>query len=156
MPPHRAVALSLQLAQAHRELRRQINQLRADPQQHRSGSEALTVHCLAFCTALTSHHQGEDTGMFIELLRQRPDLAKVVANLIEDHEMITAIVSRVVELAGSPGPTSETIGRELDGLMAIMESHFTYEERAISEALDGGIPDAGWFDTVFNVNDVAR
>ncbi len=95
--------------------------------------------------------------MFVELLRQRPDLAKAVSNLVEDHEMITAIVFRVTELAGETaglrGPALERIGRELDGLTAIMESHFNYEERAISEALDGGIRDVSWSGMVFNVNE---
>ena len=155
--PDRAVALSRQLAQAHQELRRQINQLRAGTRQARPDTDILVVHCLAFCAAVTSHHQGEDAGMFVELLRQRPDLAGVVSNLIEDHEMIAAIVSRVAELAdhaaGSQGPASEKIGRELDGLTAIMESHFTYEERAIGAALDNGIPDTGWSTMVFSFND---
>jgi hypothetical protein len=47
------------------------------------------------------------------------------------------------------GPSPGTIGRELDGLAAIMESHFGYEERAISEALDGGMPDISWSNMVF-------
>lgn len=149
----RAVALSLQLAQAHQELRRQIGELRTGLGQHRPDDGVLVTHCLAFCAALASHHRGEDTGMFAELLRERPDLAKTVANLVEDHEMIASILARVVELVdratGSHGPALEAIGRELDGLAAIMESHFNYEERAISEALDAGIPDTGWSDRVF-------
>lgn len=98
--------------------------------------------------------------MFVELLRQRPHLAKVVSNLIEGHERITAIVSRVAELAGqaagSRGPGLEKVGRELDGLTAIMESHFNHEERAIGEALDGRLPDAGRSGIVFNFNEVVH
>ncbi len=55
--------------------------------------------------------------------------------------------------ASSRGPTLEAIGRELDGLAAIMESHFNYEERTISDALDGGIPDTGWPSMVFTFRD---
>jgi hypothetical protein len=154
----RAVALSLQLTHAHRELRRQLHRLQADLGRRRPDHDALATHCLAFCAALTTHHQGEDTGMFAELLRERPDLAGVVANLVEDHEMIASILSRVAELAdratGSHGPALEAISGELDGLAAIMESHFSYEERAISVALDGGIPDTGWSDLVFGFRGV--
>lgn len=138
----RAVALSLQLAQAHQELRRQINQLKAELGQRRP-HDILSTHCLAFCAALTSHHQGEDAGMFSALLREHPDLRGTIANLVEDHVMIASILSLVAELAqqavGSRvrGPKLEAMGRELDGLAAIMESHFRYEERAISKALDG-------------------
>jgi len=95
--------------------------------------------------------------MFAELLRERPDLAGTVAKLVQDHEMIASILSRVAELAShaarSRGPALEAIGRELDGLAAIMESHFNYEERTIREALDGGIPDTGWSEMVFRFRD---
>lgn len=115
--------------------------------------DVLLTHCLAFCTALTSHHQGEDNGMFAQLLRERPELAATIANLVEDHGLIASILSRVGELADRAveprGSALEAIGRELDGLAAIMESHFSYEERTISEALDDGKPDADWPDMVF-------
>lgn len=91
--------------------------------------------------------------MFSELLRERPDLAATVAKLVEDHELIASILSRVSELADraaeSRGSALESIGGELDGLAAIMESHFSYEERTISKALDDGIPDTGWSGMVF-------
>ncbi|MET8953322.1 hemerythrin domain-containing protein [Streptomyces sp. NPDC004393] len=149
----RVVALSLQLSQAHQELRRQINEIRTDLGRQRSSDETLLPHCLAFCSALTAHHRGEDDGMFTQLLRERPDLAATVANLREDHRMIASVLARVRELADmaaeSRGRVQEAIARELEGLAAIMESHFRYEERAISEALDGGIPDTGWSPQVF-------
>ncbi len=117
----------------------------------------LLTHCLAFCAALTSHHQGEDTGMFDRLLHERPDLAPTIAKLVEDHGLITSILSRVGDLAAvaarSDGSALDAVGRELDGLMAIMESHFAYEERAISAALDAGVADNGWSDMVFRFGD---
>ncbi|MEV0132807.1 hemerythrin domain-containing protein [Dactylosporangium sp. NPDC050688] len=142
----RAVALSAQLAQAHDDLRHQLRDLRA------GRARDLPTHCLAFCAALTAHHQGEDTGMFAELLRLRPDLSGTIAKLVEDHGMIAWILSRVAELASSPDP-SPAINSELDGLAAIMESHFAFEERAISAALDGGTPDTGWSAMVFRFRD---
>lgn len=148
----RVVALSQQLAQAHHELRRQINEIKKGIGQRRSG-DVLITHCLAFCTALTSHHQGEDDGMFAQLLLARPDLASTVANLVEDHGLIASMLSRVRELADQATESNEStvdaIGRELDGLMAIMESHFAYEERTISAALDAGAPDPDWSSMVF-------
>jgi hemerythrin-like domain-containing protein len=136
----RAIALSVQLAHAHNELRRQINVLKTGLGRRSASNDVLATHCLAFCAALTSHHVGEDSGMFAELARERPDLARTVANLVEDHEMIASIVARVAELAeratGSDSSELEAISRELDGLTAIMESHFNYEERAIGAALD--------------------
>ncbi|MFF7474136.1 hemerythrin domain-containing protein [Streptomyces sp. NPDC008092] len=149
----RAVALSRQLVRAHDEMRRRIREIRTGLGHRRLSDDVLLTHCLAFCTALTSHHQGEDNGMFSQLLRERPDLAPTITKLVEDHGLIASILSRVGGLADraaeSPGAALEAIGRELDGLAAIMESHFGYEERTISKALDERTPDTDWPDMVF-------
>jgi Hemerythrin HHE cation binding domain len=132
----RMLALSLQLAQAHQVLRGQIAELRTGLGRRRSGDRALVTHCLAFCDALASHHRDEDDAIFPRLLRAHPDLAPTVAKLAEDHGLIAAILARVGELADQAaaerGAGPAAIARELDGLAAIMESHFRYEERAIS------------------------
>lgn len=104
----RALALSLQLAQAHRLLRRQVAELRADIGRRRLRDDTLATHCLAFCSALTSHHRSEDDELFSQLLRLRPDLSATIANLLEDHALIAAILSRLKALAerwttASPG-----------------------------------------------------
>ncbi|WP_037973430.1 hemerythrin domain-containing protein [Streptomyces sp. NRRL WC-3742] len=149
----RVLALSLQLTRTHDELRRRIRDIKAGLGRAGGIDEALRTHCLAFCSALTTHHRGEDEGLFAELLRERPDLAGTIANLVQDHTMISGILARVVELAGqaAEGRAADgqhadpaAIGRELDGLAAIMESHFRYEERALAAALDAGVPDTGW------------
>ncbi|MEU4120444.1 hemerythrin domain-containing protein [Kitasatospora sp. NPDC028055] len=165
--PHgRTAALSLQLSQAHNELRRRLVNLRAGLGRRTLPDDSLGAHCLAFCSVLTNHHQGEDQGLFTALVRERPDLAPTVAKLVEDHGFITHILARVRDLAeqavrAADGPGAgagaqpgvqpgaqpgarraadlEAIGRELDGLAAIMESHFAYEERAIGAALDAGV-----------------
>jgi hypothetical protein len=62
----------------------------------------------------------------------------VIDNLIEDHGLVAGILRRIRELL-APGQTPSGPGaliRELDGLTAILESHFSYEERRIAEALD--------------------
>ncbi|MEU8075228.1 hemerythrin domain-containing protein [Catellatospora citrea] len=149
----RTVAFSLQLQRAHQELRRRVREIRAGIGNRTLPDDVLVHHCLAFCTALTEHHRGEDDGMFADVLRARPDLAPTVAKLVEDHGWITSILSRVGGLAAqaaqSPGADLEAIGRELDGLTAIMDSHFNFEERVLSEALDRTTSDTGWSDPVF-------
>ncbi|MER7765686.1 hemerythrin domain-containing protein [Kitasatospora sp. NPDC096140] len=166
----RTAALSLELSRAHQDLRRRLAAVRAGLGHRRpDGDDTLLTHCLAFCTALTNHHQGEDDGLFAQLLRERPDVAPTVAKLVEDHGFISAILTRVRDLAEQaaalPEPASatdpatapastaapadlEAIGRELDGLAAIMDSHFGYEERAIGAALDAGVRDDGWSEPV--------
>jgi hemerythrin HHE cation binding domain-containing protein len=140
----RTVAWSRQLVQAHGALRRQIKALQASLDVAPAGG-GLQAHCLAFCSALSVHHEGEDGGMFAELLRVRPDLRDVVQKLAEDHQMIAGILATVRDLAHeAPGVTPErreVIRREFGGLAAIMESHFGYEERAISDAIDDQVQD---------------
>ncbi|GIJ46358.1 hypothetical protein Val02_32440 [Virgisporangium aliadipatigenens] len=151
----RAVAFGLQLSQAHRELRNRITRLKADLGRRRSADSVLVTHCLAFCAALTSHHEGEDKGMFDQLLKERPDLERTVANLMEDHQLIEGILRRVAALADRAAESGdlEAVRRELDGLTAIMDSHFAYEERTISAALDAGITDTGWSERVFQLGE---
>lgn len=148
----RAVAWSRQLSQAHTTLRQQLHGVQADLDSAQAGS-GLLAHCLAFCTALSAHHQGEDAGLFAELLRVRPDLGDVVRKLAEDHQMIAGILAAVRDLAGEAARAAperrQVIGRELGGLAAIMESQFGYEERAISDAVDDRVQDTGWTTAVF-------
>jgi hypothetical protein len=76
----------------------------------------------------------------------------VIDKLIEDHGLVAGILQRVRELLApgadraSPGPGA--LVRELDGLTAILESHFGYEERRIAKALDSLGPEA-WTADVF-------
>jgi iron-sulfur cluster repair protein YtfE (RIC family) len=137
----RAVALSRQLVQAHQELRRRISEMRTGLGHGASRDDEFGAHCLAFCSALTAHHRGEDEGLFAQLRRERPELAPTIAKLVEDHRMIGSLLTRLRELADTaatlPDPTQqEAIRREIDGLAAIMESHFRYEERELGAALD--------------------
>lgn len=150
----RATAWSRQLAHVHAVLRQQLQDLQAGLG-HGPGDGGLQMHCLAFCSALSTHHAGEDTGMFAELLRVRPDLRDTVRKLTEDHQMIASILATVSNLAREAGGAAparqEEIRQELGGLAAIMESHFGYEERALSTALDDGVPDTGWATAVFQL-----
>ena len=143
----RVTAFSVQLRRAHQQLRDQLAALQADLGRT-GGPASLTVHCLAFCAALTTHHQGEDDGMFGALLRARPDLAPAVGKLREDHAAMAGLLGEARALAErartAPAESLPALRRQLDGLTAITESHFRYEERAIGAALDEGLADTGW------------
>jgi hypothetical protein len=136
----RAAAWSRELVGAHEVLRERLVHLRANLGEARVEDLDFATRCLAFCSALDLHHVAEDEGMFPDLLHARPDLQPVVANLMQDHQMIAGILTTVRDLAAeATGATEErraAIGRELDGLAAIVESHFTYEERSLRDALD--------------------
>ena len=145
---HRAVAFSLQLRRAHQQLRDELARIREALGGDEYVVTGLQVHCLAFCSALATHHRGEDDGMFTQLLDARPDLAPAIRNLTGDHAAIAVILHQIRALAvagkAAPAESLPELRRELDGLAAIMESHSGYEERAISTALDHGVPDTGW------------
>jgi hypothetical protein len=74
----------------------------------------------------------------------------VIDKLTEDHALVAGILRQVRELL-TPGRASsgpDALVRELDGLIAIPESHFSYEERRIATALDALGP-AAWTAEVF-------
>lgn len=95
-----------------------------------------SVACRWRTAALSGHHRGEDAALFPELSARHPALAPVIAKLTTDHEMIAALLARFGDaLTGSAGP--DELARHLDGLSAIMESHFRYEERELLDILAG-------------------
>ena len=132
--PSRVAALGDELVKIHDRLRAELRRLRA------GGTEAgrpLAVHCLVFCDALTRHHTGEDAGAFPALAARFSELAPVLEKMAEDHVLIAGIVARVEELGQElAGGGSPALAAELDGLAAIMESHFAFEERRVRAALD--------------------
>jgi hemerythrin-like domain-containing protein len=126
----RIAALGNQLVDIHLQLREQLARLR-------SGESAapgdLRTHCVAFCSALTRHHSGEDAGAFPALAAQFPELAAVIAELERDHVIVADIIRAIEALpAGEP----DRLHRELDGLAALLESHFVYEEKKLVAALN--------------------
>jgi hypothetical protein len=156
----RAVAFGRQLRRAHQHLSDQLAGIRGQLGENDQLETGLQAHCLAFCSALTTHHAGEDGGMFTDLLDARPDLAPAIQKLIDDHTAMAAILLRVRTLATqaktTPAQGLPGLRRELDGLAAIAESHFRYEERAVSAALDNDVTDTGWSRPVFSPTEPPR
>jgi len=74
----------------------------------------------------------------------------VIDNLAADHALVAGILWPVRELLAQGGVPSgpDALGRELDGLIAILESHSRYEECRIARALDTLGPQA-WTADVF-------
>ena len=150
-------ALSEQLVHVHQTLRERLASLRqqaADGAGH-GAADALTdadllSHCLSFCTAVQTHHTGEDSQLLPALRAAAPELAPVIDNLTEDHALVAGILRQLRELLapGRPPASPDALVRELDGLIAILESHFSYEERRIAKALDALGPGA-WTADVF-------
>jgi hypothetical protein len=132
--------LSEQLIEAHQTLRERLAALRqeiADGAARPGLPGDLRGHCLSFCGAVHAHHTSEDDQAFPALRAAEPALAPVIDKLIEDHHLVAAILQQVRELLTSrPVTPPATLRRELDGLTAILESHFSFEERRIAQALN--------------------
>lgn len=150
----RATALSVELSLTHQALRERLSELRqrllsGQPATRQGGGADLREHCAAFCAALERHHTGEDGGLFPALRREFPELAPILDKLAEDHWLIAGILRRVGELTDRDADPTTVVG-ELDGLAAIMDSHFAFEERRISAAIDAlatsgrEVAAAGW------------
>lgn len=105
----------------------------------------LLLYCLGFCTALGGHHRGEDARLFPEIADRHPELAETIAYLQQDHSMIAYLLGGLEQAVQSQAPPDD-LGRHLEGIAAIMESHFRYEERQLSGILaeldlDAAVPD---------------
>lgn len=132
----RARSLGTELVAVHQWLRAELARIRDDA----SGSGVpapLQAHCIAFCQALTSHHASEDGTAFDALGAAFPDLADVLEQLRQDHRLVAGIIAQLNQILATPTPDSSgQLLRELDGLTAILESHFRWEERRLVSALD--------------------
>jgi hemerythrin-like domain-containing protein len=141
----RLTAFGNQLIEVHIWLREQLADLRDNVDAYFAGQglppRDLRVHCLAFCSALTRHHSGEDGGAFPVIAEEFPELGKVISELKTDHNRIEWILGSLGKLLGNlptdPDPaTAANVRAELEGLTAIMETHFIYEEKKLISVLN--------------------
>jgi hemerythrin-like domain-containing protein len=133
---NRLTAWNLELQAAHRRLRRALRLARESLEAGDTAAARadLLLYCKGFCAALDGHHVREDAGLFPELSARHPSLRPTIAKLRQDHEMIATLLGefdRAITSAATPGE----LAAHLDGLSAIMESHFRYEERELLAAL---------------------
>lgn len=138
MPTDRVTAWGAELHRVHGKLRHALALARAalDSGDPADAATDLLLFCHGFCAALSGHHRAEDGSLFPELVRARPDLAQVVAKLTQDHNMIEHLIGGLQKaVADSTDP--EVAHRHLDGIEAVMETHFKYEEKQLGAVLDG-------------------
>lgn len=95
----------------------------------------LLLFCHGFCTALTGHHAGEDAELFPAIAAAHPELREVLRNLQQDHSMIAYLLGALGAAIERTAPPEE-LDRHLEGVAAIMESHFRYEERSLGVVLE--------------------
>lgn len=134
----RLVAWSSELRSVHDRLREALEVTRgalAEGESAGTVTRDLLLYCRGFCTALTGHHEGEDRELFPAIAEQYPQLGETVRQLEQDHSMIAHLVTELQAAAGRSAPPVE-LDRHLEGIAAIMESHFRYEERKLLTVLE--------------------
>jgi hypothetical protein len=65
-----------------------------------------------------------------ELAAAHQRLRAALSRLRRDHELIAALLRQLERGLGAAAPPGD-VPRQLDGIAAIMESHFRYEERQL-------------------------
>jgi hemerythrin-like domain-containing protein len=133
MDADRLIAWDRELRQAHARLRAALEATRAalgDGEAAPDTASDLALFCIGFCSALDGHHLSEDRALFPALRHEHPELRDVIDKLMQDHSMLAHLLGGL-RAAVEGGESPEAIERHLDGVGAIMESHFRYEEREI-------------------------
>lgn len=95
----------------------------------------LLLFCHGFCAALTGHHEGEDRELFPAIATAHPELRDTLRNLQQDHSMIAHLLTGLRAAVDRTAPPAE-LDQHLEGVAAIMESHFRYEERSLLGVLE--------------------
>jgi hemerythrin-like domain-containing protein len=133
----RLVAWSRELRSVHDRLREALTVTRqavAAGEPVEPAARDLLLFCHGFCTALTAHHEGEDRHLFPALEQQYPQLRDTLHHLRQDHSMIAHLLAGLQAAVARAAPPAE-LHRHLEGVAAIMESHFRYEERQLLTVL---------------------
>lgn len=137
MDADRLIAWDDELRRAHTRLRAALDATREALENGSDAPDAareLALFCIGFCSALDGHHLSEDRALFPALRVEHPELGDVIDKLMQDHSMLAHLLGGL-RTAVEGGENAETLARHLDGIGAIMESHFRFEEREILEAL---------------------
>ncbi|WP_300268697.1 hemerythrin domain-containing protein [Microbacterium sp.] len=134
----RFIAWSVELRQVHARLREALRVTRdavAAGQPVGSATRELLLYCHGFCAALDGHHRSEDRTLFPAIEAAHPELAPVLRKLEQDHSMMAHLIGGL-QAAVDAQSAPATLERHLEGLAAIMESHFRYEERQLLTLLE--------------------
>jgi hypothetical protein len=135
----RLIAWSDELRRVHERLRGALRLTRealGDAVASKAAARDLLIYCHGFCVALDGHHRGEDTSLFPAIEAAHPDLQPVLKKLQQDHSMIAHLLGGLRD-ATEQHALPDELARHVEGVAAIMESHFRYEERELLTVLDG-------------------
>ena len=102
---------------------------------------AFGTLCGQQCTVLTMHHNIEEQALFPELHHKGDTaLRAVIDRLRAEHEVVHELLERLAasahELVDDPSPEMfDATGEIFERLVAVVTSHFRYEETELRDAL---------------------
>ncbi|MDQ0727281.1 hemerythrin domain-containing protein [Microbacterium sp. W4I20] len=131
----RLVAWSRELRSVHERLRNALLIAQEAAASGEPPGRDLLLFCHGFCAALTGHHEGEDRELFPAIAAEHPELRDTLRKLEQDHSMIGHLIGGL-QLAVDSSAGTDELARHLEGIAAIMESHFRYEERQLLSVLE--------------------
>lgn len=140
----RLVAWDRELRRVHARLRDALQVARESVEDVAAGgpdapTRDLLLFCTGFCQALDGHHRSEDDVVLPGLLDAAPELADVMGQLMRDHSVLSHLLGelqRAVDAGHAAGAhDANALHRHLDGIEAVMETHFRYEEKRLLPAL---------------------
>lgn len=135
--PAEVRTLADKLLEIHAWLRAQLAHVTAESEAHfasPNGSGAplglqIRQHCLAFCEALSHHHNGEDAGVFPGIAAHHPHLRETLDRLTEEHRTVARIKEGLVALLADIGTADpERFRTELARMSKELTAHLDYEE----------------------------
>lgn len=96
--------------------------------------------CGQACAALTNHHLIEDRWLFPAVAGAAEGHGPLIARLLAEHEVLAEGIEALAEaaeaLARSPEPAGfEACAERYARLMAVVRSHFRYEETRLAPAM---------------------
>ncbi|MFC5752445.1 nitroreductase/quinone reductase family protein [Actinomadura rugatobispora] len=151
----RSLALGDVIVQAHATLRADLASLREEVEAYLTGAERgerpepdaaarLRTHCVAFCSALGEHHDGEENRGFPPLRRLHPELGPVLDRLRREHAQVARLRAELQEtLDGMASADPATVRAQFDRVTADLEAHYAYEESELFTTLNTLTP-ADW------------
>ncbi len=105
----------------------------------RQNNWTLGTFCESYCGHVTQHHTLEDRSVFPHLRASDARLGEVLDRLGTEHEVISEILERVdralVALVSSAEGGIDEVHAAVNLLTDAMNSHFSYEERELTEPL---------------------
>lgn len=112
-----------------------------------AASREPLLFCRGFCSALSEHHRGEDHVLLPAIAAAHPHLRPVLVSLSQDHSTLAYLLGELDAATGRAAPPEE-LDAHLEGVAALMENHFAYEERQLLSVLDTLKLNADTFDAL--------